>query len=395
MARWIRPLDPTEDDVATFDEALGGAEVEATEGGSAYVIDYRYPLDATHGALPLRTFFEAPTGHLAMLTADPRLTDFNPDRALFLDIETTGLDHGAGTLAFLIGLGFRDGDDFVVRQLQLREPSEERAQLSLLQEALDNADYLVSFNGKSFDLSVLQTRMVMHRLYTAQESELKLRPHLDLLHISKNLYRDLWSNTKLQTLEREALGFVRVDDIPGHLVPACWYAWMRHANPEPVAAVALHNLHDMLSMVTLGIRVVLDSLPVVDGDRLTLVALNLGRLLIRRGRLDQGLRILQEIPMRLLLPHECRETLWLQAVVARRQRDDVARRGHLVALLDHFPDDVPALIDFAIVTERAGNFADALAAAERAQARHRCGKIAKRITRLTERLARQSSDGCK
>ncbi len=100
------------------------------------------------------------------------------------------------------------------------------------------ARYLVSFNGKSFDLSVLQNRMVMHRMCSKEESELKLRPHLDLLHVSRSVYKGLWQDVRLQTLEAQVLGFVREHDMPGSLAPSCWFAWLRDAEPRPLAGIA-------------------------------------------------------------------------------------------------------------------------------------------------------------
>ena len=64
-----------------------------------------------------------------------------------------------------------------VRQFFLRSPAEEPATLLYLSEWLDQFEAIVSFNGRGFDLPILQTRFILHRL----RPRILSAPHLDLL----------------------------------------------------------------------------------------------------------------------------------------------------------------------------------------------------------------------
>lgn len=276
-------------------EVLPGAAI-ATTHGSAWVSATRHPPGDRHGLVPLGQATEASYRHLERLTGDPRLAGFDPRRALFLDIEATGLEHGAGTLAFLIGLGFFEGDDFRVEQVLLRDHDEEAAFLAIVWEAVERFPFLVSFNGKSFDLSVLQNRMVMHRMCSREESRLKLRPHLDLLHVSRAIYKSAWKDVRLQTLEAQVLGFVREDDMPGSMAPTCWFAWLRDGDPRPLGGIARHNRFDVLSMVALAGLLAAEAEPRADAGRRSVVALNLARLYLRRKGPAEAMAVLAEWP---------------------------------------------------------------------------------------------------
>ncbi|MGM0577588.1 MAG: ribonuclease H-like domain-containing protein [Myxococcota bacterium] len=377
------------DESRTLEEAIGGC-AEATPHGAAWVVDTRVPLTDHHGSRRLGAFYERAMDHLPALVADPRLDDRVSGEALFLDIESSGLDHGAGTHAFLVGLGYREDDHFVVRQLLLREPGEEQALLQLLVERLDEHPLLVSFNGKSFDLTVLQTRLVMQRFYSRRDCDLKLRPHLDLLHLSRNLYRDRWPDTRLGTLEQEVLGFEREGDIPGHMVPSCWFHWLRTGDAGPLAGVMLHNLHDVLSMVTLADRVLVEGEPAPDPTRAPRVTVNLARLLARRKDPEGAFRVLEplldEDVLTVAGDDLGREALLLAATVARRTRRTGAQRRALERLVAHLPDDPEALTALAIVEERARRLEEALDLAIRAQRVAPGPDADKRVARLEKRL---------
>lgn len=409
-----------------LDEAL---EVRRQPGpfGHAVVLEERLPLSSVHGDRRLGALYRRPTRGLDVLTGDPKLRDFDASQALFLDIEATGLEHGPGTFAFLIGLGYREGDALVVRQLLLTDPSQEQAQLHALLELLDRFPLLVSFNGKSYDLSVLQTRMVLHRFMSRREVDLKLRPHLDLLHLARNLYRGLWDDTRLGTCEREVLGFTRVDDVPGSLVPSLWYHYLRTADAAPLKDVVTHNRHDVVSMVTLTERLLADAdLTEVGGGRGDAaeaeaepeagaateaaaepeagagaaapdprVWVNLGRLLLRRKApsLARGpLSLAAAAP----LPRTPwrRDALELLATACRRTGDPAGQRAALEELTRAFPQHREGLIALSIVRDRLDRApAEALALARRALALGRDAATERRVARLEARVARLARAG--
>ncbi len=224
---------------------------------------------------------------LERLLQDPRLRDFRMDDTLYLDIEATGLSHGAGTLAFLIGLAWFEDEQIVFEQLFVEDPTQEMAVLSEFLERLERFRFLVSFNGKSYDLSVLHSRLVITRLFRQREGELKLRPHLDLLHTSRQAYKGLFDNVRLQTLEREVLGLdpaERADDIPGSLVPTLYFHYLQTGDARHLEPVFKHNRTDVLSMIRLTAHLL--ELMEAPGPRThPLILYNLGRAALRR-RLD-------------------------------------------------------------------------------------------------------------
>ena len=183
---------------------------------------------------------------LAELALDPSIAGSSPSSWLFLDTETTGLG-GAGTLAFLVGMGSLDADGgAVLEQLVLREPGQERPLLERVAERFHAASLIVSFNGKAFDRPLLEGRYVMNRL-----PPLPRRPHLDLLHVARRLHRERLGSCSLKRLERDVLGFERGPDLDGSEVAAVYGHFLRSADTAGMAAVVAHNLWDVASMLAL------------------------------------------------------------------------------------------------------------------------------------------------
>ena len=359
-----------------------GHEVE-TPFGPCFVIETRYDLGDRHGSRRLGGWFDRELPWAAVLTGDGKLEGQRPDDALFFDIESTGLDHGAGNIAFLVGLGRRQGDGFVVRQLLLRSPTEEQALLHLVTEAIEQSPMLVSFNGKSFDLTVLASRLVLQRFRRASESGWKLRPHLDLLHLSRNLYRGHLANTRLGTLEEELLGVERIDDVPGSLVPSLYFHFLQTGNTEPLARVVKHNLIDVLSMVTLADRLLEDADLGARPGRPRHVTENLGRLLLRRKRPASALTLLR--------PHlhgdPSPEMLHLLSIAARRCGEGATQRRALEELIRRRPGDVPGLNALAILDARGSHDLErALGWATRAHGLQPTEATERRLFRIRRRL---------
>jgi hypothetical protein len=183
----------------------------------------------------------------AMLANDPSIAFFNASDALFLDTETTGLAGGTGTMAFLIGLGWFEDGQFHVRQILARDFGEEKAALSYLSEIAGQKKFLVTFNGKAFDVNLLATRFILNRL----RSDLSSLPHLDLLHPSRRILGHRLENSRLATLEVEVLGVEREGDIPGWEIPQRYFDWLRHRDGRLLSSIFEHNRLDVISMASL------------------------------------------------------------------------------------------------------------------------------------------------
>jgi len=218
--------------------------------GACFVGERAFPLEHIHGGLPLAAFLGLGERAVACLARDAGLASLDLRQMLFLDTETTGLSGGTGTYVFMVGLGFFDGDRFVVRQYFMRHHAEERAMLAQLNELLPRFRALVSFNGKGFDVPLLQTRFVANR----QRSALLAEVHLDLLFPSRRLWRERLESCSLGSIERAILGHVRRGDVPGWAIPELYFRYVRDGDARPMARVFAHNLDDILSLVALAGR---------------------------------------------------------------------------------------------------------------------------------------------
>ena len=161
-----------------------------------------------------------------------------------LDTETTGLGSAAGTVAFLIGIGWWQGDRMRLVQLLLPDHSEERALLDALAAETPPGACLVTYNGRSFDWPLLETRFRMGRRIPPA-----LDGHLDLLLIVRRLFRHRLPDARLQTVERHLLRRHRAPDIPSWEIPAVYHSFLRGGTAGPIRVVARHNAEDV---VTLG-----------------------------------------------------------------------------------------------------------------------------------------------
>jgi len=168
---------------------------------------------------------------------------------IFFDLETTGLSGGAGTHAFLVGCAwFGEDGGFTTRQYVMVRFADERAMLTGVAKELGRAGALVSFNGKSFDAPVLETRFLFHRLEWIGSH----LPHLDVLHPARRFWKE--DECSLLALERQVLGAAREDDVPGFEIPERYFRFVRTNDAWPLVAVLEHNRLDLLSLAGLTAR---------------------------------------------------------------------------------------------------------------------------------------------
>ena len=166
---------------------------------------------------------------------------------MFVDAETTGLSTTAGTVAFLIGVGYVVGDSFHVHQFFLPDYADEPAMLEAVTDLVEGKTVVVSFNGKAFDLPLLEARYIVQRMATPFAG----MRHLDLLHVSRRFWRGRFVDNTLQTLEKELLSVYRYNDTPGYLIPQLYFDYLRNGDPEPLAGVMLHNRLDIVTLLFL------------------------------------------------------------------------------------------------------------------------------------------------
>jgi hypothetical protein len=279
-------------DLSRVGTVLGGTTAD-TPFGQCLIVDRRYESDRFHGGVrvgecdvddvaslaildPLlahladRTLSpppgnggQTPTPAVAGQMPAPAHGGQTPDgppsfrRTVFIDLETTGLSGGAGTVAFLVGCGYFDLGAFQVRQFLLTSYASERALLYAVAEFFEDADLIVTYNGKTFDVPVMETRWLFHRL----QMPLASVPHFDMLHPARRLWRGRAAGMdpedagcRLTTLERTLLNMNRVGDVGGFEIPGRFFHFLRSGDAKPLEPVLEHNRLDLLSLAAVMSR---------------------------------------------------------------------------------------------------------------------------------------------
>lgn len=214
--------------------------------GQTYLIKEEYQPEYIHGRLPLCINHEMDT--LAACGNTPRITHPGGENIVFLDTETSGLAGGTGTYVFLVGMGYRTPNGFELIQFFMRDPGQEAAFLASLDQWLARFNVVVTFNGKTFDVPLLNTRFQMNGI-TSPFSSFE---HLDILHIARRLWRNRLPSRALGELEKEVIQFFRSgEDIPGWMIPQMYFDYLRSGDARPLAGIFYHNARDILSLAAL------------------------------------------------------------------------------------------------------------------------------------------------
>lgn len=212
-----------------------------------------------------------------MLGEDPKQS-IAPRDLLFLDTETTGLSRGVGTLAFLCGTGYVQGEHFVVDQRLMRDYDEEPFVLQHVHDLLASFPVLVTFNGAAFDIPLLLNRFVMNRIKPPRSMPL----HIDLLHVARRVYKLRLQRCSLSRLESEVFGTTRDNDLPGAMVPERFFRFLQTREEALLNDILVHNRQDVLSMARLLMKLAtLHEQPLIAQHHEEIYSL--GRVFEKRG----------------------------------------------------------------------------------------------------------------
>ena len=175
---------------------------------------------------------------------------FDVDRCLFIDTETTGLSGGAGTVAFLVGAGYCDSDRFTIEQFMMREYADEPELIDRLARLMDRFDCVCSFNGRRFDMPLLESRFVMCRM----RQRWRTLENLDLLYPARRAWKLRLGSCRLANLEAEILGKPRQDDLPGSEVPGQYFEFLKTGDEGLLEDIIDHNRQDIATLATLLVK---------------------------------------------------------------------------------------------------------------------------------------------
>jgi uncharacterized protein YprB with RNaseH-like and TPR domain len=370
------------------DDLISGSVIE-TPAGKHFETEKLWERHRRHGSVGIADLEDLPEDLLDSLSggAIPRS---RPSKWCFLDTETTGLAGGTGTYAFLIGCGSIEADGFRVRQFFMRDYGEEASQLCALAAYLERFDVLVTYNGKTFDQPLLETRYRMVR----QRNPFAHMEHLDLLFGARRLWKIRLDSCRLVHLEHQILGVEREGDLPGELIPYYYFDYVRTQRAVKLVPILHHNVVDIVSLACLTAIVPEafrspSTVPVRHGADL----LGVARWLLQAERAQEALGLLRRA-MQLGLPdaHLFRTMLDIGLLEKKLGNDpaSVAMFTDLAASPNAFQSRAfEELAKFYEHRER--NYAMALEMTHSARALGGSAEIERRMERLRARLTRRGA----
>ena len=240
------------------------------------------------------SLYDIPAAALRRIGSSGR--PFDIEKCLFIDTETTGLSGGAGTVAFLVGVGYISRGRMTIEQFFMRDYSDEPELLYRLKELMERFDTAVTFNGRNFDMPLISTRFVMNRLRDFRELD-----QLDLLYPSRRAWKLRIRSCRLANIEEQILGIARENDIPGSEVPQRFFEYLKSGDMALMNDIIRHNYQDILSLAFL-----LDRLAKVyaspEEQREAADLFSLGRALENQGEQGPAIRLyrLSALPARTL-----------------------------------------------------------------------------------------------
>ncbi len=181
---------------------------------------------------------------------DESLAIADPETMLFLDTETTGLGGGTGTVPFLIGVGFFEGNVFRVQQYLMRDYDEEPAVLMEIDRLVRLFPVIATYNGKGFDIPILRSRFLLNRIHSPIEERLQA----DFLYPARRFWREMLPNCTLLCVEQFLTGKTRIDDIPGELIPMVYFDFLRGLRIQRMQTVLNHNVEDIRTLPLIASR---------------------------------------------------------------------------------------------------------------------------------------------
>jgi hypothetical protein len=227
--------------------SLDGSE-EVTALGRHLVLRNAYADDHYHGKVHLSRFSTADLDYFMVLMKE-KARACSRDAIAFLDTETTGIQGGTGIVPFLVGLGYFQNNDFHLDQYFIRDFDEEPSMLRALGDLLQRFQMVITYNGSTFDIPLLETRFTLARL----PSPFGAMAHLDLLPGARRLWRNGHGSCRLAALENKIAMFSRGPDIPGGMIPRAYFEFLNGRGVAVMKSVLKHNGDDILSLAALTI----------------------------------------------------------------------------------------------------------------------------------------------
>jgi len=343
-----------EKDTRSISDFVQGSWIN-THFGDIFRAESDYPLINPYGNLDLKTIYNFSSSDFSSVFQLE--IPVNAEKLLFIDTETTGLSGGAGTLAFLIGLGWLAEDRFIVHQYFITQLNHEEGMLELIRKLIPNFDCIVTYNGKSYDIPLLNSRFIMNRMSPPFDN----LGHIDLLHPTRTLWRFSMENCKLKTVETDLLGLYREDDIPGEMIPDVYFDYLRNRRAEKIERIFYHNRFDVITMLAnliLIVRAHLSSEP----EKNPLTDFAKAKLFTRKKDIDRSISHYKHVlNSDISGPRRQKTYIELAALFKKGQKFDEAVHYWNLALNSQFPFMLEPYVELAKYYEhRQNKYAEAI-----------------------------------
>ncbi len=337
---------------AETEESIGGV-VSENRFGKFVLVEKRFGLGYRHGKIGLASCSEHKSDVLANLcfskNSPPQKSfsssTFDLKETVFVDCETTGLAGGVGTYAFLVGMGYFGDHEFLVRQYFMRDFDEEEAVLFAVSEELKKFKFLASYNGKCYDLPLLENRCVVNRIDFDPTSW----PHLDLLFPSRRLWKKRIQDCSLSNVERQILNVEREIDIPSYLIPQIYFDYLRSGSVDQLIPVFHHNVYDILSLVGLSVLIsqAIGDFRVAEIDD-PMDLYSLGRLHFGSGDYRESIACFEHALSK-AMPAEWQHVIYMNLAYSYKRLGDFRQAGQIWHRLleEEFPFDFRAYEELA------------------------------------------------
>jgi uncharacterized protein len=382
-----QPAPPMPALIPTPEDYLAGNEIE-TEHGRHFETEKLYERHRRHGSIGIADLEDLPHDLLHSIS-NGLIPNVAPSKWCFLDTETTGLAGGSGTYAFLVGVGRITPEGFRLRQFFMRDFGEEASQLSALHEHLKNFEVLITYNGRTYDQPLLETRFRMIR----QRPPFASLEHLDLLFGARRLWNLRFDSCRLVDLENQILGVERQGDLPGELIPYVYFEYLRRHEIFRLLPIFHHNAMDILTLACLTAIVprafqAPDQAQFVHGAEMV----GLARWWRQAERYETALALFRQALERALPDELLFRTMWDIAALEKKLGRQHAALPVLTDLAaSHNPWRAAAFIELAKYYEhRERNYAMALEMTRNALDLDPSDAMRRRLTRLEKRVSPQS-----
>lgn len=229
------------DQMAALQAVFPNGFIAENDHGPCFINRLKQPLSMPHGDVDMQAQLQSSPLFDSMLG----MHILRKEDTLSFDTETSGLSNGSGSFIFMLGLGYFEGDSYIVDQLILPDLDAEPAFLRQTELIFSRFPVLISYNGKSFDVPMLQSRLNFH-LFPDFTKEIA---HIDLLNLTRRYWKSSLGSVRLANIEQYVLRLQRGDEeVPGYLAPELYRDFLRDGDADHISGVAYHNQIDVVSL---------------------------------------------------------------------------------------------------------------------------------------------------